>query len=76
MPKIVRFYETGGPEKLKIEDAPSQQPGAGEVRLRVELQDGRFKPVIAKVFPFQETVQAYQYMESNAQIGKIVIKVA
>lgn len=40
------------------------------------LQDGRFKPVIAKVFPLQETVQAYQYMESNAQVGKIVIKVA
>lgn len=36
MPKIVRFYQTGGPENLKIEDAPSQQPGKGEVRLRVQ----------------------------------------
>lgn len=36
MPKIVRFHETGGPEKLKFEDAPSPQPGAGEVRLRVQ----------------------------------------
>jgi NADPH:quinone reductase-like Zn-dependent oxidoreductase len=36
MPKIVRFYQTGGPENLKIEDAPSQQPGKNEVRLRVQ----------------------------------------
>ncbi len=35
MPRIVRFYETGGPEKLKLEDAASQQPGPGEVRLKV-----------------------------------------
>ena len=36
MPRIVRLYAFGGPENLKIEDVPSQQPGPGEVRLRVE----------------------------------------
>ncbi|MDE3186786.1 MAG: zinc-dependent alcohol dehydrogenase family protein [Acidobacteriota bacterium] len=36
MPRIVRLYQFGGPENLKVEDAPSQQPGSGEVRLRVE----------------------------------------
>jgi NADPH:quinone reductase-like Zn-dependent oxidoreductase len=36
VPKIVRFYELGGPEVLKIEDAPSLEPGPGEVKLRVE----------------------------------------
>jgi NADPH:quinone reductase-like Zn-dependent oxidoreductase len=36
MSKIVRFYETGGPEVLKIEEAPSKQPGTGEVMLRVQ----------------------------------------
>lgn len=36
MPKIVRFHQLGGPENLRLEDAPSQQPGEGEVRLRVE----------------------------------------
>jgi NADPH:quinone reductase-like Zn-dependent oxidoreductase len=36
MPKIVRFYEIGGPENLKLEDTPSQQPGLGEVNLRVQ----------------------------------------
>jgi len=36
MPKIVRFYELGGPEKLKIEEQPSQEPQEGEVKLRVQ----------------------------------------
>jgi NADPH:quinone reductase-like Zn-dependent oxidoreductase len=36
MPRIVRLYTFGGPENLKVEDAPTQQPGPGEVRLRVE----------------------------------------
>ncbi|MGA7352443.1 MAG: alcohol dehydrogenase catalytic domain-containing protein, partial [Acidobacteriaceae bacterium] len=36
MPKIVRFYELGGPEKLKLEDGPSQQPKENEVKLRVQ----------------------------------------
>ena len=36
MPKVVRFHQTGGPEVLKIEDLPLKDPGAGEVRLKVE----------------------------------------
>jgi NADPH:quinone reductase-like Zn-dependent oxidoreductase len=49
--------------------------GKGARLIFDRLEDGRFKPVIAKVFPLQETVQAYQYLESNVQIGKVVIKV-
>jgi NADPH2:quinone reductase len=36
MPKIVRFYETGGAEVLRIEELPLVEPGEGEVRLAVE----------------------------------------
>jgi NADPH:quinone reductase-like Zn-dependent oxidoreductase len=36
---------------------------------------GDFKPRIDKVFKLSEIVQAHQYMESNAQIGKIVVTV-
>jgi NADPH:quinone reductase-like Zn-dependent oxidoreductase len=39
------------------------------------LEDGRFRPKIAKVFPFAQTVEAYQYLESNAQVGKVVITI-
>ncbi|HEY1897550.1 MAG TPA: zinc-dependent alcohol dehydrogenase family protein [Terracidiphilus sp.] len=36
MPKIVRFHRLGGAENLQLDDMPRQQPGKGEVRLRVE----------------------------------------
>jgi NADPH:quinone reductase-like Zn-dependent oxidoreductase len=39
------------------------------------LAEGSFYPKIAKTFPFAQTVEAYKYLESNAQIGKIVITV-
>lgn len=34
--KICRFHKTGGPEVLQLEDLPIPEPGAGEVRLRVQ----------------------------------------
>ena len=37
------------------------------------LASGAFKPVIDRTFPFAEIVEAHRYMESNAQIGKIVV---
>jgi NADPH:quinone reductase-like Zn-dependent oxidoreductase len=39
------------------------------------LADGRFRPKVAKTFPFSQTVDAYKYLESNAQVGKVVITV-
>jgi NADPH:quinone reductase-like Zn-dependent oxidoreductase len=39
------------------------------------LEDRRFRPKIAKTFPFAQTVDAYRYLESNAQVGKVVVTV-
>ena len=39
------------------------------------LADGRFVPKIAKTFPFAQVAEAYRYLESNAQVGKIVVTV-
>jgi NADPH:quinone reductase len=36
MSKVVKFYEFGGPEVLKIEAEPLRVPQAGEVRIKVE----------------------------------------
>jgi NADPH:quinone reductase-like Zn-dependent oxidoreductase len=38
-----------------------------------QLQEGRFTPSIAKTFRFEDIKKAYEYMESNEQIGKIVV---
>jgi NADPH:quinone reductase-like Zn-dependent oxidoreductase len=40
------------------------------------LADGRFRPKVAKIFPFAQTIEAYKYLESNAQVGKVVIAVS
>ncbi|GGG89511.1 zinc-dependent alcohol dehydrogenase family protein [Edaphobacter dinghuensis] len=37
------------------------------------LANGDFKPCIDKVFPLSQIVEAHRYMESNQQIGKIVV---
>jgi NADPH:quinone reductase-like Zn-dependent oxidoreductase len=39
------------------------------------LADARFRPKIAKTFPFVQTVDAHKYLEPNAQVGKIVITI-
>jgi putative PIG3 family NAD(P)H quinone oxidoreductase len=39
------------------------------------LSEGRLKPVIDRVFELRQTPEAHAYMESGAQIGKIVLKV-
>jgi len=35
----------------------------------------KLKPVIDRVFPFEQAVAAYQHLESGAHFGKVVIKV-
>jgi NADPH:quinone reductase-like Zn-dependent oxidoreductase len=39
------------------------------------LEDGRFHPKIAKTFPLADAKEAYEYLESNEQVGKIVITI-
>jgi NADPH:quinone reductase-like Zn-dependent oxidoreductase len=39
------------------------------------LASGALKPVIAKTFRLDEIVEAYRFMESNAQVGKIVVTI-
>jgi len=58
--EFTRLPEKLGPAKKYIYD---------------RLADGRFVPKIAKTFPFAETLEAYRYLESNAQVGKVVITV-
>jgi NADPH:quinone reductase-like Zn-dependent oxidoreductase len=59
------FEITANPEKLS----------SAKKFVYDRLADGRFHPKVAKIFPFPETVEAFKYLESNAQVGKIVISV-
>jgi NADPH:quinone reductase-like Zn-dependent oxidoreductase len=37
---------------------------------------GKTKPIIDRVFSFDEAIDAFAYLESQRHVGKIVIKVA
>jgi NADPH:quinone reductase-like Zn-dependent oxidoreductase len=39
------------------------------------LEDGHLRPVVARTFPLAQIVEAHRYMESNLQVGKIVVTV-
>ncbi len=39
------------------------------------LQGGQLKPVIAKTFALDDIVEAHRFLESNQQVGKIVVTV-
>jgi NADPH:quinone reductase-like Zn-dependent oxidoreductase len=39
------------------------------------LASGHLKPVIARTFPLSDIVEAHRYLESNQQVGKIVVTV-
>ncbi|HKH20520.1 MAG TPA: zinc-binding dehydrogenase, partial [Gammaproteobacteria bacterium] len=39
------------------------------------LASGKLKPIIAKTFPLEQIVEAHRFMESNQQIGKIVVTI-
>jgi NADPH:quinone reductase-like Zn-dependent oxidoreductase len=39
------------------------------------LASGKLVPVIARTFPLDQIVEAHRYLESNAQVGKVVVAV-
>lgn len=39
------------------------------------LENGALRPFIAKTFALEQIVDAHEYMESNTQVGKIVVKI-
>ncbi|MBC3190334.1 zinc-dependent alcohol dehydrogenase family protein [Pseudonocardia sp. C8] len=63
-----------GYELFEITTDPEQLSEAVAF-VRDGLQRAALKPMLAKVFPLDQVVEAHQYMESNEQFGKIVITV-
>jgi NADPH:quinone reductase-like Zn-dependent oxidoreductase len=39
------------------------------------LAEGSLKPIIARTFPLEQIVEAHRFLESNQQVGKIVVTV-
>ena len=43
--------------------------------IRRGLKSGHFKPVIDRIFPLDQIVEAHRHLESNQQVGKVVVTV-
>jgi NADPH:quinone reductase-like Zn-dependent oxidoreductase len=56
---------TGDPKRLE----------RAKVFINGGLAEGSLKPIIAKTFPLEAIVEAHRYLESNQQIGKVVVTV-
>jgi NADPH:quinone reductase-like Zn-dependent oxidoreductase len=39
------------------------------------LESGALDPLIAKTFPFEQIQEAHRFLESNAQVGKVIVTV-
>jgi NADPH:quinone reductase len=52
-----------------------ERMAAGKKYILDGLTSGKLKPEIAKVFPLEKIVEAHRYLESNQQIGKVVVTV-
>jgi len=40
--QVVRVHEPGGPEVLKLDELPTTEPGAGQLRVKVEAAGVNF----------------------------------
>jgi NADPH:quinone reductase-like Zn-dependent oxidoreductase len=56
---------TSDPERLR----------KGKEFVNSGLADGSFKPLVARTFPLEQIVEAHRYLESNQQVGKVVVTV-
>jgi NADPH:quinone reductase-like Zn-dependent oxidoreductase len=71
---LSRWITIRGYVMMEITSSPERLERA--VRFINEgLADGSLKPIVAKTFPLDQIVEAHRYLESNEQVGKVVVAV-
>jgi NADPH:quinone reductase len=69
--KRLRLF--GVSNKLRTPEQRAQGVPDFMARILPMIADGRIKPVIDRVYPFEQLAAAKAHMESNQQLGKIVL---
>lgn len=71
-PALAKGLNIRGYTLFEVTSDPATM-AAGKQYIYDGLADGSLKPVVARTFSLDNIVEAHQYMESNQQIGKIVV---
>ena len=76
MPKIIEFKSLGETEVLRL-NYVSQDTflSRGIDYISKKIEQGIFKPEIDKVFSFEDTIKAYNYLLKYDVMVKITVKV-
>jgi NADPH:quinone reductase and related Zn-dependent oxidoreductases len=53
-----------------------QRLRAAEAFIRDALRRKAIQPTISRIFPFAEIIQAHRYLESNQQLGKVIVEIS
>jgi len=52
-----------------------RQLGSAMELLLAEVESGRLKPIVAKMFPLDRAAEAHRFIQSRANVGKVVLTV-
>jgi NADPH:quinone reductase-like Zn-dependent oxidoreductase len=74
LPTIMKEVRLWGYVVYSVHNSPERlQRGLGFIFRAIE--EGRIKPIIDKTFPLSQYAEAHRYLESNQQIGRVVVTV-
>ncbi|MBI5720525.1 MAG: zinc-binding dehydrogenase [Burkholderiales bacterium] len=73
---VRRLTLFGVSNKMRSADQKAAGVPAFKAELLPAIADGRIRPLVDRVFPFDEIVAAQAHMEANRHLGKIVLKIA
>ena len=74
MDLIIKDLTIRGYKLMEVTTDPARLE-RGKKFVNEGLAEGSLKPIIAKTFPLEQIALAHRYLESNQQIGKIVVTV-
>jgi NADPH:quinone reductase-like Zn-dependent oxidoreductase len=71
--KRLRIF--GGSNKLRNAEQRYENVRGLVQSLLPAIADGRIRPLVDRVFPFEQTAQAKRHMEADAHAGKVVVRI-
>jgi NADPH:quinone reductase-like Zn-dependent oxidoreductase len=71
---LTRDLTIRGYKIIEVTSDPARRE-RGKQFINEGLAEGSLKPLIARTFPLDQIVEAHRYLESNQQIGKVVVTV-